>query len=171
MSTTREAFEAGVDAVLADNTLSRSGFVDAIQTVITSGLTNQEGNDWVDAIAAEYNRLDQINNPTFNSLRGDIIARGNGTTMDIWDAFNVNISGLVESVAVIEAATLTSLREERDNIDGAIDRFDVLIAAEPNGTVGRIVKDEMRGSKVRLVDRKQRVRDLIRNITGDPDSL
>ncbi len=170
MTTTRDGFEAGIDAVLADNTLNRQGFVDAVQTVITSSLSNQEGNDWVDAIATEYNRLDQINNPTYGNLRGDIISRGKPLSLALWDAFDRNISGLVESVPVIQAAQLTTLREDRDNIDAAIDRFNVLIAAEPNGPVGRLVKEEMRDSKQRLRIRKDEVRAAIAAITGDPDS-
>tara|TARA_R110002126_G_scaffold55928_6_gene149910 strand:+ start:11899 stop:12411 length:513 start_codon:yes stop_codon:yes gene_type:complete len=170
MSTTRDGFEAGVDAVIADNTLNRQGFVDAVQTVITSGLSNVEGNAWVDAMAIEYNRLDQINNPTYSNLRGDIISRGKATSMDLFDAFSNNITGLPESVPVIQAAQLTFLRDERDNIDSAIARFDVLIAAEGGGTVGRLVKDEMREAKQRLRVRKDAIRQAIGNITGDPDS-
>ena len=171
MTTLRDGFEAGVDAVIADNTLNRAGFVDAVQLVITAGLSNQEGNDWVDALAVEYQRLDQINNATYNNLRGNIIARGKDTSMAVFDAFERNISGLPESVPVISAATLTALREDRDNIDAAITRFDDLIAAEPGPPpVRRLVREQMRASKDNLRQRKQAVRDAIQAITGDPDS-
>jgi hypothetical protein len=170
MTTIRDGYEAGVDAVIADNTISRGEFVDAVQTVITSGLSNAEGNAWVDALAVEYNRLGQHNNPTYNSHRGFIISSGKTLAMDLFDAFNRNITGLPESVPVVDAAQLTLLRDERDNVDAAIDRMDVLIANEPGGTVGRLVKEELRIGKQRLKNRKQAIRDAIQAITGDPDS-
>lgn len=170
MTTIRDAYEAGVDAVVADNTLNRGGFADAIRTVLTSDFTNAQAVAWIDALATEYNRLGQINNPTYNNWRGQIISLGKPTSLELWDALEGTLSGLDESVPAIASAQLLTLRDERDNIDGAIDRFDVLIAAEPGGSVGRIVKTEMRASKVNLRIRKQAVRDAIRAQTGDPDS-
>jgi hypothetical protein len=170
MTTIREGYEAGVDAVIADNTISRGEFVDAVQTVITAGLSNAEGNAWVDAVAVEYNRLGQHNNPTYNSHRGFIISAGKTVAMALFAGLDRNISGLPESLPVVNAAQLTLLREERDSIDAAIDRMDVLIAAEPGGTVGRLVKDELREGKQRLRQRKEAVRAAIQAITGDPDS-
>lgn len=169
--TIRDAYEAGVDAVIADNTTNKGAFADAIRTVLTSDFTNAQATDWIDALVIEYDRIGQLNSSTFGQWRGQIIDNGKATALDLWDALQVTITGLPETVPAIESATLIALREERDNIDAAIDRFDVLIAAEPSGTVGRIVKEEMRGSKARLRDRKQRVRQLIETMTGDPDGF
>jgi len=171
MTTIRDAYEAGVDAVLADNTLNKGGFADAIRTVLVSNFTNAEATAWIDAMAAEYNRLGQTNTDTYGQWRNQIIDLGKATALELFDALQVNITGLAESVPAIESALLIDLRDERDSVDAAIDRFDVLIAAEPNGTVGRLVKDEMRGSKARLRERKQRLRAAIEAITGDPDGL
>ena len=169
MTTINEAWQAGIDAVVSDNTLNRGGFVDAMQTVITDGLSNAEGNDYVDAVAAEWNRLGQINNPTYNNLRGNIIADP-ALHRELYDALAVNLNQLPAALPVLEAARLTELRDDRDNVNAALDRLDVLIAAEPGGTVGRLVKDAMRQGKTNLRQYKEQLRDEIRNITGDPDS-
>ncbi len=165
------AFRAGIDAVIVDNTLNRGGFTTAVRTVLTARFTQAEGNAWVDAIAAEYNRLGLINNPTYNNLRGSII---NATDADeaeaLFSALAVSIGALPETAPASESAQLIDLRDERDNINGAIDRCDVLIAAEPAGTVGRLVKEVLREGKRLLRQQKEQVRDAIRNITGDPDN-
>lgn len=170
MTTITDAYSAGIDAVIADNTLNRGGFADAIRTVLTANFSNAEATTWIDALAAEYNRLGLINNPTYNNFRSGIINAGKPTALDLWTALLGTLSGLAESVPAIASAQLVTLRDERDNVDAAIDRFDVLIAAEPGGTVGRLVKDEMRDSKQRLRDRKQDIRNAIQAITGDPDA-
>lgn len=170
MTTLAEAFEAGIDAVIADNTLNRSGFVDAMQLVITSGLSNAEGNTFVDAVATFYNVNGIINNPTYNNLRGEIINEGDAVAKSLFGNLAVGINALPEAAPVIQAAALVGLRDERDMIDAAITRMDDLIAAEPAGTVGRLAKDIFRDGKLLLRQRKQAVRDEIQNLTGDPDS-
>lgn len=167
--TINDAWQAGIDAVVADNTLNRSGFVDAMQTVITDGLSNAEGNAYVDAVAVEFNRLGQINNPTYNNLRGNIIADP-AVHRELYDALAVTLNALPEAVPVLQAVELTNLRDERDNVAGAITRCDELIAAEPAGTVGRLVKEVLRDGKGSLRGHREQLRDAIRNITGDPDS-
>ena len=169
MTTVADAWQAGIDAVVADNTLNRAGFVDALQTVITDGLSNAEGNAYVDAVAAEFNRLGIINNPTYNNLRGNIIADP-VAHRNLYDALATALNALPEAAPVIQAAQLTGLRDERDNANAAIDRLDVLIAAEPSGTVGRLVKEVLRNGKQLIRQHKEQLRDAIRNITGNPDS-
>jgi len=170
MTTTRDAIEAGIDAVVLDNTLNKGGFADAVRSVLTANFTNAEAVAWLDALAVEYNRIGQTNNPTYGNWRGQILDLGKAVWLELWDALQVNITGLAETAPATQSALLISLRDERDNIDAAIDRFTALIAAEPNGTVGKLVTDEMRGSKSRLRERKQRIRAAIEAITGDPDS-
>ena len=164
-----DAYQAGIDAVVADNTLNRGGFVDALQSVITSQLSNAEGNAYIDAVAAEFARLGIINNPTYNNLRGNIIADA-ALHRSLYDALAVTLNALPEAAPVIEAARVTDLRETRDNVDAAITRLDDLIAAEPSGVVGRLVKDVFRNGKDLLRQHKQALRDEIRNILGDPDA-
>lgn len=168
MTTINEAWQAGIDAVIADNTLNRGGFTDALQTVITDGLSNAEGNAFVDAVAAEFERLGLINNPTYNNLRGNIISDPVAHKA-LFDSIGT-IPALAEANPVLLAARLTEVRDERDNINGALTRCDDLIAAEPSGTVGRLIKDILRGGKRELRTYKEQLRDEIRNITGDPDS-
>lgn len=169
MADIADAWQAGIDAVVADNTLNRGGFVDALQTVITDNLSNAEGNAYVDAVAVEFNRLGLINNPTYNNLRGNIISDP-AVHRSLYDALAVSINALPEAEPVLSAALLTGLRDDRDNVNDAIDRCDALIAAEPSGTVGRLVKDVLRDGKRSLREYKERLRDEIRNILGDPDA-
>lgn len=168
-TTIAEVYEAGVDAVIADNTLNRAGFVDALQTVITTGLSNAEGNAYVDAIAVQYEAIGLINNATYNNLRGEIIAEGKTVAMAAFEGLAVVLNAMPEAEPVIQALELQNLREDRDNADGAITRMDDLIAAEPAGPVGRLAKEIFRDGKVKLREHKQAVRDQIQNILGDPD--
>ncbi len=168
MATIEEAYQAGIDAVVADNTLNRGGFVDAMQLVITDNFSNAEGNAYVDAVAAEFNRLGIINNPTYNNLRNNMIADP-VVHRNLYDALGATINALPETQPVLQAAALTALRDDRDDVNAAIDRCDALIAAEPPGNVGRLVKDGLREVKRLLREYKQQVRDQIQNILGDPD--
>lgn len=169
MTTVADAWQVGIDAVVADNTLNRGGFVDAMQTVITSGLSNAEGNAYVNAVATEFNRLGQINNPTYNNLRGNIIADA-VLHRSLYDALAVSLNALPEALPVISAARLTELRADRDQVDAAITRVDEIITNEPASPIRRLVRDAIRPGKDLLRQHKQALRDEIRNITGDPDS-
>ena len=169
MTTVAEAYGAAVDAVIADNTLNRAGFVDALQTVLTQGVSNAEGNAFVDALATLYNTLNQINNPTYNNLRGDIVDDGADVAKQKFAAFASSINQIPEVEPLIVAANLIDLRADRDNINNALDRLDVLRDAEPNGTVGRLVKQVLQQGKAQLREYRQQVRDAIQSATGDPD--
>lgn len=169
MTTTSDAYQAGIDAVVADNTLNMNGFEDAIQTVLTARFNNAEADAWVTAIVDEYARLGMINAATYNRLRASIITDPVAARV-LFDALAATINALPDTLPAIQSAQLIDLREDRDQINNGLDRLDVLIAAEPNGTVGRLVKDILREGKNLLRQHKQVVRDQIQNITGDPDS-
>ncbi len=168
MTTINDAWQAGIDAVVADNTLNRAGFVDALQTVLDRRFSNGDGNAWCDAVAAEFNRLGLINQPTYNRLRANIIDDPVAHRA-LFDALGT-IGQLPETLPALQSAQLIDLRDERDSVNGAITRCDELIAAEPGGTVGRLVKDVLREGKRNLRGFKEQLRDQIRNITGDPDA-
>lgn len=169
MATIQDAYQAGIDAVVADNTLNRGGFVDALQTVITSNLSNQEGNDYVDAVAGEFQRLGIINNATFNNLRSNIIADP-VLHLNLWIALGTTLNALPATVPVAEAAALTQLREDRDNANAAIDRLQAISDAEPGpAPVRRLVREILRDGKGRIREYKEQVRDQIKGIIGDPD--
>ena len=167
MTTYNEGWQAGIDAVVADPTINRGAFADAIRTVLTARFSNAEATAWIDAVAIEFERLNIINNPTYNNLRGNIIDDP-VAHRSLFDSLST-VGQLAETRVAATSADLIGLREERDNINAAIDRLDVLIAAEPNGVVGRLVKDTMRQGKDSLQLRREEVRNQIRTITGDPD--
>ena len=169
MTTINEAYQAGIDAVVADNALNRGGFADAMRTVLTAQFSNAEATAWIDALAAEYNRLGIATQATYNRLRAHILVDP-AIAREIFDALATTVNALPESEPALNSAQLIDLRDERDQINNAIDRLDVLIAAEPSGTVGRLVKDVMRDGKSNLRQFKESIRDAIRNITGDPDN-
>ena len=170
MTTVADAWDTAVDAVIADNTLNRGGFVDALQTVIDRGLSNAEGNAFCDAVAAEYNRLGIINNDNYNALRSEIINEGADVSKALFRALATTLNAIPEVVPVIQAASLIDLRADRDAINDGLTRLDDLIAAEPNGAVGRLVKEVLRQGKDQLRQYRQQVRDAIQSATGDPDS-
>lgn len=170
--TIADAWQAGVDAVAADQGLSRGLFVDAMQTVITDGFNNAEGNAYVDAVVAEFHRLGLINANQWGSPNGlrRAIFDDPAAHSSLYNALAVSVNALPEALPVLEAVNLTNFRDDRDNVNDALDRLDALIAAEPNGTVGRLVKEVMREGKQQLRTYKEQLRDAIRNITGNPDS-
>lgn len=171
MTTLRDAYEGGIDAVLADNTLDRGGFADAMRLVITDGLSNGDTTAWIDALATYFNSLGIINNPTYNNLRNEIINSGKDVSLALFDNLYEKIRDLPESQQPVERALLQSYREDRDNADAAITRMDQLIAAEVGGgLVGRLVRQELRNAKQRLRDVKAEAREGIGRYTGDPDS-
>lgn len=171
MTDTTEAFRAGIDAIIADNTLNGGGFNDAIRTVLTDNFSNAEAGAWRDAIAGVYAQVGLINNPTYNNLRGSIINAADGDEAEaLFNALGGAIAVLPETQPAQSSARLIDLRDERDNFDAALDRADVLIAAEPSGTVGRFIKEILRNGKDLLRAEKRSVREQIEVITGDPDN-
>ncbi len=172
MTDTTQAFRAGIDAIIADNTLNGGGFNDALRTVLTASFSNTEAGAWRDAIATEYNRIGLINNPTYNNLRGIIIAATDADEAEaLFTALSVSINALPETVPAQESAQLIDLRGDRDNADAAITRLQDLIDVEPfAGGVGKLTKEIFRNGKDLLRGEKQRLRDEIQRITGDPDS-
>ena len=164
MTTLGDVWQAGIDAVIADNTLNRQGFVDAMQTVITSGLSNAEGNDFVDAVAAEYNRIGTINNPSYSSMRGDIISRGSVASRSFFDALTT-IGQLPETLPVSHALELQGLREDRDAID-----VDIVTMQGFKTGATKLVREALNLGIEQLREHKRSVREQIGNITGDPDS-
>lgn len=171
MTDINQAFRAGIDAVIADNTLNGGGFNDALRTVLTDRFSNAEATAWRDAIAGVYNQVGLINNATYNNLRGSIINAADADEAEaLFDALGGAIAVLPETLPAVQSAQLIDWRDERDNFDAALDRVDVLIAAEPAGTVGRFIKELLRNSKDLLRQEKQRVRELIQGLTGDADA-
>ena len=141
-----------------------------MQTVITDNFSNAEGNDYVDAVAAEFNRLGLINNPTYNNLRSNIIADP-VVHKNLYDALAVSLNALTEFVAVIEAINLTNFRDDRDEINAALARIDILIDGESASppTVRRLVREVLRNGKDFLQQYREELRERIKGITGDPD--
>ncbi len=164
MTTIVDAWQAGVDAVIADNGLTRQDFGIAIRTVLTSNFSPAAATDWVDAVATEFNRLGLINNPTWVNLRGNIIADA-VLHVALFEAL-VTIGQLPETLAAVDSAHIITLRAIRDTIDASIDRLNVLIDTESDN----LVKEAIRIGKRATQEQKQRIRDEIQAITGDPDA-
>lgn len=167
MTTAADAWQAGIDAVVADNSLNQNGFETATRTVLTANFSAVEADAWVTAVVAEYVRLGIASG--YSNYRNSIIADSVGARA-LFDALSAVIDALPETLPAIDAARLVGLRGDRDNVDAAIDRLNILIAAEPGGAVGRLVKQIMRDGKDLLRQKKQLTRELINALTGDPDS-
>lgn len=165
MTTIADTFNAAVDAVIADNTLNRGGFVDAMQTVVTTGLSNAEGNDFCDALAVLYQSLNQINNATYNNLRGNIISDGADVAKDKFDAFSTRVNALPETVPIFDAIRLMDLRAARDEINASITTMQGFKTGQTQQ-----VRDALNEGINHLQALREQVRNEIRGLTGDPDS-
>ena len=165
MTTIVDAFKAGIDAVIADPTINRSAFVDAVQTVITQRLSNQEGNDWVDAIAVEYNRLGIINQPTYNRLRNHIESEGADVANELFIALQAVITLLPESAEPISAVRIMDLRNERDEINTSI----ATMQGFQTGATAQ-VREALRQGIESLRQHRENVRAQLRGLIGDPDA-
>lgn len=165
MTTLNDMYEAGVDAIIADNTLNRNGFEDALKAVVTT-LNNADADQWVTELIDEYFRLDGINNQTYNSFRSRIISDGKTLTMELFKALETAVNTLATTPQVREDINLMNLRIERDEVDTSITTMQ---GFKPGQTAQ--VRDALNVGIDALRIQKERLRDEIRTITGDPDSL
>lgn len=163
MTTINDAWQAGIIAVVADNTLNKGGFADAVRTVISSNYSNAEATAWIDAVADEFNRLTVISNPTYVNMRGHIIDDP-VAHREVFDAMST-IGQLPETQPAVPALELIDLRTERDEINASIT---TMVAFRPGTT--RQVKDALNIGIDGLIAHREQVRQRIQQITGDPDS-
>ncbi len=163
MTTLSNAWQAGVDAVIADNSINKGDFADAIRTVITSNFSNSEATGWIDAVATEFNRVGVTNNPTYNNLRLNIIDDAVAHKA-LFDSLST-IGQLAETQPATRALELIELRAERDEINISIDT----VQGFKTGAT-RQVKDVLNQGIDNLRGHKEEIRQRIRQITGDPDS-
>ena len=163
MTTINDAWQAGIIAVVADNTLNKGGFADAVRTVITSNYSNAEATAWIDAVADEFNRLTVISNPTYVNMRGHIIDDP-VAHRQVFDALST-IGQLPETQPAVPALELIDLRTERDEINASIT---TMVTFRPGTT--RQVKDALNIGIDGLIAHREQVRQRIQQITGDPDS-
>ena len=168
--TVKDAWDAGIDALIADNALDKNGFVDALKAVLTDGVTGKEIRDYVDEVITVYNELGIINNDTYASYRNEVVNTGADASKRLYFALSVEVNSVPGFTVVNTGATLTGARDERDNINAAIDVIDVVIAEQPNTTVGRLVRESQRGAKQALQEQRRRVRNIIEGILGDADA-
>ncbi len=163
MTTYNEAWQAGIDAVVADSGLNKGGFADALRTVITSNFLNGDATDWIDAVAVEINRLGIINNPTYASLRSHINADA-VVHREVFDAVST-IGALTETHVAADALSLITLRADRDEVQTSIDTMQ---GFKTGAT--RQVRDALNLGIDQLRAYKQDLRNQIQVLTGDPDS-
>lgn len=158
MTTNSEAFEAGVDAVIADNTLNQNGFENAVQTIAT-GISNAEADAWVAALVVEYNRVGITNNPTYGNFRGEIINEGKATALALFGALAATINALDETQPVNTDLRKIDLRADRDEVNTSIDTLQAFIdlpaSTKQVKEALRIGIHELRGLKRRIIDELQ----------------
>lgn len=157
--------------MVADNTLNQNGFEDAIRTVLTQFFTPAQADAWVVAIIAEAFRLELCNQATYASFRNQFILGSTAQRAeDLFAALSVTINALPDTVPASISARLVDLREDRDAVNAALTHIDTLIAAEPAGVQGRLVKTILREGKDTLRGHREAVRADIGAILGDPDA-
>jgi len=163
MSTYNDGWQAGIDAVILDNTINRGDFADAIRTVLDQLFTNGEATTWIDAVAVELERVGVINNPTYNNLRAHVI-EDPVQHRALFDSL-VTISALPESEPAIRSASVITLRSERDEVQVSIDRLTVLKTGE-----SKQVRDAVNIGIENLRGYRESLREQIKQILGDPDA-
>lgn len=115
MNEIQDAFAGLVDAIILDNALTRSQAGDVIETFGPT-LPGVVARDWIDAVAAEYNRLGIINNPTWSSLRNGVITDGDVASKLLFIALLASINALPESAAVNAAVAFESNAQTKATI-------------------------------------------------------
>lgn len=160
MSTNADAWQAGIDAVIADNSLNRGGFADAIRTVATLS-NNGETTDWIDAIATAWEGIGIINNPTYSSLRNEIINEGALIARGQFDALQTLVNGLPASGPINIGLRKILLRDERDQVDTNITTLQGFKAGQNNQ-----VRDAISIGIDRLREYKQAVKDELQGLNG-----
>lgn len=164
MATINEVYAAVVDAIIVDSGTSRAAALDIIRT-FTDGVSNAEAGDWIDAVAGDYFRLALISNDNYAQLRNGISADGATLAKDKFNALIDSINQLAETPVVVRGIELQDLRAERDEIDGSITTVQGFRTGQPLQVI-----DALNVGINALREQKQRVRDAIERITGDPDS-
>lgn len=160
MSTNADAWKAGIDAIIADNTLNRGGFADAIRTVATIS-SNAEVIDWIDEIAIGWETIGIINNPTYNSLRAEIINEGATVAQAQFESLQTLVNALPSTLIINADLRKQDLRAERDQIDANI----VTLVDLKDGE-NRQVKEAINLGINHLRQYKEQVRDELKAI-GD----
>lgn len=152
MTTNADAFMAGVDAAILDNTLNRGGFADAVRTVATINVSDAEAKAWIDAIATEYERLGIINNATYGALRSEVISEGATVARALFEALATTINAMPEDSPINFSVRKTDLRAERDEVDGNITTLQGLKTGQPKQVKEAIDLgiNELRGHKERV---------------------
>jgi hypothetical protein len=107
------------EAVIADNALTRGEAGDVIE-VFGPTMPGAAARNWIDAIATQYESLGIINNPTWASLRSEIINEGVAKSMALFGAMASGINSLPESIPINEAIQIQSNEDIKSTIPANI---------------------------------------------------
>ena len=136
MSTLQDAYNAVVDAVIIDPALSRND-AGAIIEAFGPTMTGAESKGWLDEMAAEYDSLGIINNPTWAGLRNGIVNDGDVASKDLADALEARIAELPLTPAVGGAIDLETNEQALLTIPGNI----VIIEGNKTGGANQQLDD------------------------------
>ena len=133
MSTLSTIWRDWNSQVQLNNNLTLNEAGDILQTY-TRGVGDAEARQWWNAVAAEYARLNIINQPDYRQLRGHVIG-SEGPANELFDALATAINSLPESDEVNKGLD----RQNRDDDLAAIDPNIARIEALKTG--GKSVSD------------------------------
>lgn len=119
MTTNADAYEGMVDAIIADNSLTRADAGDVIEGFGPT-MPGTAARQWIDAIATHYESLGIINNPTYSSLRSEIVNEGKDKSMALFNAMASAINLMAETFPINEAIQLQSNADTKATIPGNI---------------------------------------------------
>lgn len=136
MNTIKEAFEAVIDAIIANNALTRAEAGDVVETFGPT-MSGAAARNWLDAIAVLYQSLGIINNGTYSALRNEIVNEGATVAKSLFGALLTPVTELAETADVATAI----LEQERTTALGTIDANIALVQAQKTGGANEQLDD------------------------------
>jgi hypothetical protein len=119
MNTNADAYAAMAAAIIADNATTRAQAGDVIEGFGPT-MPGAAAREWIDAIATHYESLGIINNPTYSSLRGEIINEGQIKADALFGAMASAINAMPETAPINAAIQLQSDADTKSTIPGNI---------------------------------------------------
>jgi hypothetical protein len=119
MNTLSTAYKAFVTAAIADPTLSR-GDAGAIIEAFGPIMSGSQSRQWLDAVATLYESLGIINNPTYSSLRNEVVNEGQTVSEALFNSMSAGVAALAETVPVNAAITQQGWVDQLATIDSNV---------------------------------------------------
>lgn len=155
MISLQDVYDDWSNQVQDPGTISLSEATDILQTYLPD-VTDQEGDDWWEAVGGEYGALEITNPGTYVGLRNH--ANNNELPAnDLFDALLPRLNMLAEAFVILEKLRTLNLENEQADIPGNI----TILEADIAGTTDPQLKDTYQLSIDALVARDLEITSLL----------